>query len=152
MAAPPQSVNIRPPRWFARLSVGMAGTCAVLGVLAAAGGLQAGEPGSAVISLLGGLGLAVLMIDVGNRSAISDGHQLILRQWYRTVILERQDVLEFAAARASFVRWDIVAVPHEGTQTRLWVTRMLPAGRTRRQRWLEELEGWRTLRPCMPSA
>lgn len=132
--------------------MGTAGACALLGVLAAAGGLQAGEPGSAVTSLVGGLGLAALMIDVGNRSAISDGHQLILRQWYRTVVLERQDVLEFAAARASFVRWDIVAVPQEGTQTRLWVTRMLPAGRSRRQRWLEELEGWRTLRPCMPSA
>ena len=133
------------------MSIVGGGACALLGVVAAVGGIQAGDGGSALVSLLGGLGLAALMVDVGNRSAVTDGHQLILRQWYRTVILEREDILEFAAARASFVRWDIVAVPDAGTQTRLWVTRMLPAGRARRQRWLEELEAWRTLRPCMPS-
>ena len=146
-----QAVRIRPPQWFARLSIVGGGACALLGVVAAVGGFQAGDGGSALVSLLGGLGLGALMVDVANRSATSDGDQLILRQWYRTVSLEREDILEFAAARASFVRWDIVAVPDEGTQTRLWVTRMLPAGRARRQRWLEELEAWRTLRPCMPS-
>ncbi|HEX2575595.1 MAG TPA: hypothetical protein VHK88_04550, partial [Aquihabitans sp.] len=88
--------------------------------------------------------LAAMFADVARRRATTQGDVLVLRQWFRTRSLRRGDIEEFAAVRASFVRWDIVAVPHEGTQVRLWVTRMLPAGRAMRQGWLVQLEAWRT--------
>lgn len=141
-AAP--AVDICPPRWFGLLAVAAAVFFAVLGAVVTAAKVAGGEPLTALLSLLAGVGLAALLYDVSTRRATSHDDVLVLHQWYRTVTLQRDDIFEFAAARASFLRWDIVAIPDEGSQTRLWVTRMLPAGRSRRQRWLQELEAWRT--------
>lgn len=137
-------VDIRPPRWFAAVSVVAAMVFGLLGAVASISKLAAGDPVGAAAGLLAGAGLAVLAYDVSTRRATSYGDELVLHQWYRTVTLQREDVREFAAARASFVRWDIVAVLVDGVQTRLWVTRMLPASRSRRQGWLGDLEAWRT--------
>ena len=84
--------------------------------------------------------------DVAGRWVRSAGPVLRVHQWFRTIELPRDEVDEFAAARASVVRWDIVAQRDERPDLRLWVTRMLPAGRRTRQRWLQELEAWRTWR------
>lgn len=137
-------VDIRPPRWFAATCVAAAVVFAVLGIVATVAGIVSGDPLASLASVLGGAGLAVMAYDASRRSARSDGDVLVVKQWFRSVTLHRDAVEEFAAARASFVRWDIVAVPVEGTQVRLWVTRMLPAGRARRQGWLSDLEAWRT--------
>lgn len=137
-------VDIRPPRWFAATCVAAAVVFAVLGIVATAAGIASGDPVASLASVLGGAGLTVMAYDASRRSARSDGDVLVVEQWFRSLRLRRADVEQFAAARASFVRWDIVAVPVEGTQVRLWVTRMLPAGRARRQAWLADLEAWRT--------
>lgn len=137
-------IDIRPPRWFATASVVGAALAALLGVGAAAAGLSSGDPVSAVLSLVGGGLLAVLALDASRRSVVSSGDDLVLRQWFRVVTLHRSDLVEFAAARASFLRWDIVVEPAEGRQVRLWATRTLAVGRRGRQEWLADLEAWRT--------
>lgn len=145
-------VAIEPPRWFATTSLVAAGVVAIVGIVLVVANLAAGDPLPALASLLGAAGLAVMWVDVSRRSARSDGDELVLAQWYRTRTLHRHEVEQFAAARASFVRWDIVAEPFEGRQVRLWVTRMLPAGRSRRLAWLGELEAWRTwIGPAAPA-
>ncbi|MCU1497097.1 MAG: hypothetical protein JWM47_1050 [Acidimicrobiales bacterium] len=137
-------IDIRPPAWFVAVARVAAVVYALLAVVAAVAGVVTGSLVSAIISLLGGTALAVMAFDASNRSATSTGDDLVLHQWFRSRTLERPEVLEFESQRASFFRWDIVAVPVDGTQVRLWVTRMLPAGRVRRQAWLAELESWRT--------
>ena len=143
MTAAPE-VHIAPPRWFARLAVAAAVLWAVVATAASAGALSQGRISSALVSLLGGVGLAVLSFDVSRRSVISHGDVLEVRQWFRVVHLDRHEIDEFAPARGSLVRWDIVAVHDDGHQLRLWVTRMLVAGRPTRLRWIQELEAWRT--------
>lgn len=137
-------VDIAPARWFATFARVAAAAIALLALVAGVGGLAGGDPIAAVVSLVAGLGVAVMAFDAGGRSARSGDGRLVVQQWFRTTVLDRDDVLEFSAARASFLRWDIVAVRQEGPQLRLWVTRMLPAGRRTRQGWLADLEAWRT--------
>lgn len=146
MAGPAEEpvVDIAPPRWFAVVARCAAAVVALLGVITAGANVAGANVGAAVLCLVGGLGLAVMAADAGGRSARTHGDALELRQWFRTVTLRRSEVEGFEAQRASFVRWDIVAVPVEGAQVRLWVTRMLPAGRSTRQAWLARLEAWRT--------
>lgn len=145
-------VAISPPRWFAATCVAAAVVVAVLAAVATAAGVSSGDPVSTLASLVGGVGLTVMAYDASRRSVRTDGDILTIEQWFRTTTLRRAEVEEFAAARASFVRWDVVAVPLEGPQVRLWVTRMLPAGRSKRQAWLTELEAWRTwVGPSAPS-
>ena len=55
-----------------------------------------------------------------------------------------EEIEEFDSSRASLFRWDIVAVRTEAVHVRLWVTRVLTAGRRTRTGWLDELERWRT--------
>lgn len=136
-------VDIRPPRWFVTVSVVAAGLFALLGLAAAVAGVVSGDPLSAVVSLAGGTGLAVMAYDASTRSVVSSGDELVVRQWFKVTTLRRPELVEFAAARASFFRWDIVVEPFEGRQVRLWVTRTLSAGRPTRQRWLADLEAWR---------
>lgn len=141
-------IDIAPPRWFATLARVSAVACALAGVGAGIALVAAADPVNALLTLAAGLGLAVLMYDVADRRAWSEGDVLHLHQWYRDRTLDRDEIDEFGPARASFVRWDIVAVRIERRgQVRLWVTRMLPAGRRTRTEWLDDLERWRTGRP-----
>jgi hypothetical protein len=149
--APPVTIDIAPPRWFANLARGSAVLCGVAGVGAGIALVASGSPVDALLTLLAGVGLAVLMYDVADRRAWSEGDVIHLHQWYRDRTLHRDEIDEFAPARASFVRWDIVAVRIERRgQVRLWVTRMLPAGRRTRTGWLDDLERWRTGRSRPP--
>ncbi|QXC61338.1 hypothetical protein KSP35_00325 [Aquihabitans sp. G128] len=137
-------IDIRPPAWFAAASKVVAVLLVLLGVVAATAGFRTGDPVSALVSLSGGALLAVLAWDASTRSAVTEGDELVLRQWFRTVRARRADIDEFDAVRASFLRWDIVLVPDDGDLLRLWVTRTLSAGRRTRQGWLADLEAWRT--------
>ncbi|CAN5804821.1 hypothetical protein BH10ACT1_BH10ACT1_33120 [soil metagenome] len=137
-------MDIRPPRWFAIASVAAAGVFALLGLAAAVAGVVGGDPLSASVSVVGGAGLAVMAYDASNRSVVSSGDDLLVRQWFGARTLRRAELVEFAASRASFFRWDIVVEPFDGRQVRLWATRTLSAGRPTRQRWLADLEAWRT--------
>lgn len=139
-------VAIAPPGWFAWVAKAGALTAAALGIAAALARGGEGRPGAAVGCIVAGALFAAISADVAGRWVRSDGAVLRVHQWFRTVELPRDEVDEFAAARASVVRWDIVAQRDERPDLRLWVTRMLPAGRRTRQRWLQELEAWRTWR------
>ena len=136
-------VHIAPPPWFARVAQVAAVLVLLLGLSGGLGAIGQGSVGSGLISIAGGLGLALMSWDVSQRRVETVGAVLHVRQWFRTVELDRDDVEEFIAARASLFRWDVVALRHEGPQLRLWVTRMLVAGRTQRQAWLDQLEAWR---------
>lgn len=143
-ADPPGSaVSIRPSRALAVVAVVGAVLVAVLALAAGLGAIAQGRVGSGLVSLVGGLGVAVMSFDVSRRSVEARGDVLEVRQWFRTITLERDDIFEFVASRASLFRWDVVAVRDEGPQVRLWVTRMITAGRARRTGWLDELEAWR---------
>ncbi len=143
MTGPAPAVQIAPPPWFARLAVGGGLLIAVLAVAATLADLLVGDPFSALISLVGGAALAACVYDVSNRRVTSHGDVLEVRQWFRTVTLHRADLEEFAASRGALLRTDIVAVPEEGSRTRLWVTRVMTANRNQREEWLGQLEAWR---------
>lgn len=136
-------VHIAPPTWFARVAQVAAVLVLLLGVSGGLGAIGQGSAGSGLFSIAGGVGLALMSWDVSQRRVDTVGDVLRVRQWFRTVELDRDDVEEFVAARGSLFRWDVVALREEGPQLRLWVTRMLVAGRTRRQTWLDQLEAWR---------
>ncbi len=116
----------------------------LLASAAIAGDIRQGQPFQAALSLLFGVVLAVAAYDAGGRRVVSLGDELEVTQWFRTHRFGRDDIVEFGAARASLVRWDIVAERDDAPDLRLWVTRMVCAGRRTRQRWLTELEAWRT--------
>lgn len=139
-------VDIAPPRWFALLARAMAVVSALLG-LGGGGALVAqGAIGPGSATVLCGAVLAAMTWDVAQRRVVASGDSLVVRQWYRTRTVDRSDIEQFVAVRGSFVRWDIVAERHAAVQLRLWVTRMLPAGRRSRLAWLDDLERWRTAR------
>ena len=138
------TVQIVPPPWFSMAARVWAALIAVLAVAATAGSVGLGQPLQAVLSLVLGGVLAVAAYDAGGRRVVSVGDELEITQWFRTRRFGRDDLVEFGAARASLVRWDIVAERDDAPDLRLWVTRMLCAGRRTRQRWLVELEAWRT--------
>lgn len=142
MTAP--EVHIAPPRWFARLAVAAAGLGGGLGLLIGMVGISQGAVGSGVLSMLAGVAWAAMTFDVSGRRADAVGDELVLQQWYREVRIPRDEIEEFDASRASLVRWDIIAVREEAVHVRLWVTRVLTAGRRTRTGWLEDLEAWRT--------
>ena len=91
-----------------------------------------------------GVAWAAMTFDVSGRRADAVGDELVLQQWYRELRIPKDEIEEFDASRASLFWWDIVAVRTEGIHVRLWVTRVLTAGRRTRTGWLEELEAWRT--------
>ena len=140
----PVGVDIRPARWVAAASVAGAALGGGLGVLGGIGWLVHGDLVNAAATFVPGLVFAVLVFDVAGRRAATDGDRLVLQQWYREVVVHRDELDRFEASRASLFRWDIVAVRTEGIHVRLWVTRVLTAGRRTRTGWLEELEAWRT--------
>ena len=137
-------VEIAPPVWFVRVARVAAVLVALLGVSGGVGAIGQGQVSSGLFSIAGGLALAVMSWDVSQRRVTARGDVLRVRQWFRTVEVDRDEVEEFVASRGSLFRWDVVAVRREAPQLRLWVTRMLIAGRPRRMGWLEELEAWRT--------
>ncbi|MEO6987756.1 MAG: hypothetical protein ABI239_03825 [Aquihabitans sp.] len=137
-------MNIVPPPWFSVAARVLAGLLVVLAVAATAGSIRLGQPLQAVLSVVLGMGLAVATYDVGGRRVVSVGEDLEVTQWFRTHRFGRDDIVEFGAARASLLRWDIVAEREGSSDIRLWASRMLCAGRRTRQRWLTELEAWRT--------
>jgi len=139
-----RQVEIAPPLWFVRVAQVAAGLVALLGVSGGVGAIGQGQVSSGLFSIAGGLALAVMSWDVSQRHVIARGDVLDVRQWFRTVEILRDDIVEFAATRASLIRWDIVVRREDGPQLRLWATRMLVAGRIRRVGWLDELEAWRT--------
>lgn len=141
-------VDIAPPRWLAGLARGSAVVAALAGAVAGADLLRRGATGSGLTTVACGALFAVMTWDVAQRRAVAGGDTLVLHQWYRTRTIGRSEIASFEPARASFFRWDIVAVRNEGAQARLWVTRMLPAGRRTRMSWLDDLESWRTGRPA----
>ena len=140
------TIAIAPPGWFAWVARAGALAAAALGIAGAVARGGEGRPGAAAACVVCGALSAMMSADVAGRWVRSAGPVLRVHQWFRTVELSRDDIDEFAAARASLVRWDIVAERDERPDLRLWATRMLPAGRRTRQRWLEELEAWRTWR------
>lgn len=137
-------VDIRPPAWFARLAVVGAVLAGLLGIAAAGVSASVGDPLAALLSLLAGVGLGAMALDASQRWVRTDGDELVVRQWFRELRVHRDDIEEFTSARGSLVRWDIVAIRTDEPQLRLWVTRMLAAGRETRMGWLVELEAWRT--------
>lgn len=137
-------VHLAPPRWFARLAVAAAGLGGGLGLLLGVVSLSQGAVVSGVLTMLAGVVWAAMTFDVSIRRADAVGDELVLQQWYRELRIPRDDIEEFDASRASLFRWDIVAVRTEGVHLRLWVTRVLTAGRRTRMAWLEDLEAWRT--------
>lgn len=142
MTAP--EVHIAPPRWFAGTTVAVAGLGGGLGLLLGSVGISRGEVGSGVLTVVAGVVWAAMTFDVSTRRADAVGEELVLHQWYREVRVTRSEIEEFDASRASLMRWDIVAVRTEAVHVRLWVTRVLTAGRRTRTGWLEDLERWRT--------
>ena len=140
----PPEVHLAPPRWFARLAVAAAGLGGGLGLLLGMMGISQGAVTSGVLTMAAGVAWAAMTFDVSIRRADAAGDELVLQQWYREVRIPRSEIEEFDASRASLVRWDIVAVRAEAVHVRLWVTRMLTAGRRTRTGWLGELEAWRT--------
>lgn len=137
-------VHLAPPRWFARLAVAVAGLGGGLGLLLGVVGISQGAVSSGVLTIVAGVAWAAMIFDVSIRRADAVGDELVLHQWYREVRISRDDIVEFDASRASLFRWDIIAVRSEAVHVRLWVTRVLTAGRRTRTGWLEELEAWRT--------
>jgi hypothetical protein len=137
-------VHIAPPRWFARLAVVAAALGGGLGLVAGMVEIGQGSVRSGLLSLLAGVAWAALTFDVAIRRADAVGDELVLHQWYREVRIPRDEIDEFDASRASLLRWDIIAVRAEAVHVRLWVTRVLTAGRRTRTGWLEDLEAWRT--------
>lgn len=144
MAEEPTVVDIAPPGWLAVLARVSAVVAAIAGAAAGAELLRRGAVGSGLATVVCGALFGVMTWDVAQRRARTDGDALVLHQWYRTRTIDRAEIASFEPARASFIRWDIVAIRDEATQVRLWVTRMLPAGRRTRMGWLEDLESWRT--------
>ena len=138
------TVHIVPPPWFSLAARVAAALIVALTVAATAGSIRQGQPLQAVLSLVLGMVLAVAAYDAGGRRVVSVGDDLEVTQWFRTLRFGRDDIVEFGAARASLLRWDIVAERDDAPDLRLWVTRTLSAGRRTRQRWLTELEAWRT--------
>ena len=141
-----QTVDIVAPPWFSVAARVAAVLIALLAMGAVAGGIRQGQPLQAVVSLVLGLVLAVAAYDAGGRRVVSVGDELEGMQWFRTLPFSRDDIVEFGAARASLVRWDIVGERDDAPDLRLWATRMLCAGRRTRQQWLTDLEAWRTWR------
>lgn len=139
-------MHIVAPPWFPVAARVAAALIALLALAATAGGIGQGQPLQAVLSLVLGLVLAVAAYDAGGRRVVSVGDELEVTQWFRTRRFGRDDIVEFGAARASLVRWDIVAERDDAPDLRLWATRMLSAGRRTRQQWLTDLEAWRTWR------
>lgn len=137
-------VDIVPPPWFSMAARVAAALIVALAVAAIAGSIRQRQPLQAVVSAVFGIVLALAAFDAGGRRVVSAGDELEITQWFRTHRFGRDDIVEFGAARASLVRWDIVAERDGAPDVRLWVTRMLCAGRRTRQRWLTELEAWRT--------
>ena len=142
MSAP--EVHLAPPRWFARLAVAAAGLGGGLGLLVGVAAISQGAVGSGLLTMAAGVAWAAMTFDVSGRRADAVGDELVLQQWYRELRIPKDEIEEFDASRASLFRWDIVAVRTEGIHVRLWVTRVLTAGRRTRTGWLEELEAWRT--------
>lgn len=140
----PPEVHLAPPRWFAGLAVVAAGLGGGLGLLLGVALVVQGSVTSGILTAAAGVTWAAMTFDVSIRRADAVGEELVVRQWYREVRVPRHAIEEFDASRASLLRWDIVAVRTEGVHLRLWVTRVLTAGRRTRTRWLEELEQWRT--------
>ncbi len=144
----PVGVDIRPARWVAAASVAGAALGGGLGVLGGIGWLVHGDLVNAAATFVPGLVFAVLVFDVAGRRAATDGDRLVLQQWYREVVVHRDELDRFEASRASLFRWDIVAErrePKGGRRlVRLWATRTITAGRRTRQGWLDDLERWLT--------
>lgn len=144
--APPvePTVDIVPAPWFGVLAKVAGMACGLLGAYGLVAWSANGQPARGLFTFAAGTLLGVMAYDAGGRWARSHGDVLELRQWFRTIEVQRADVIEFSAVRASLLRWDIVAQRQDGGNLRLWVTRNLVAGRRTRQRWMEELEAWRT--------
>lgn len=146
----PPGVDIHPPRWLAVTLTGFAALGGGMGLLAAVGSVAQGDVGNAVASFVAGALFAYVVFDSAGRSARTDGDRLVLRQWYREIVLDRHDLNAFVPSRGSLWRWDIVAERREPVrgrhQVRLWASRSVVAGHRQRSRWLRELERWLTAR------
>ena len=144
-AAPaPVAIHIAPSRSLVIAARVVVAVIVVGTISAAIVSLVAGDGVGVVVDVIGGTVVAVLTYDSSNRSVTSEGSELVVRQWFTTRRLSRDEIESFAPARGSFVRWDIVARRDDAPDVRLWVTRMITARKRTRLAWLEELEAWRT--------